>query len=195
MFLSSISNALFFFLAATDIDAKKTDLCAAIAGKEWVAPRDVRACFTSFEVDPAVKENIIEVVNKTLAFHTSVSYELKAPEPFTSSVHEDVLGDLARISKQSYASDYDLHIDLSRTLKRLQDGHCVWINYCYVCQSSLCVSSMLIRHVFDLKDCERRVCRLSNYLYLQLSLIRELSAHSSGPLNGLGRFSKCAHRA
>jgi hypothetical protein len=47
-------------------------------------------------------------------------------------VHEDLLGDLARISKQSYPSDYDLHIDFSRTLKRLNDGHCVWINACYV---------------------------------------------------------------
>lgn len=46
-------------------------------------------------------------------------------------MHEDVLGDLTRISKQEYPSEYDLHIDLSRTLKRLQDGHCVWINACY----------------------------------------------------------------
>jgi hypothetical protein len=75
---------------------------------------------------------IVQVISKTLAFHTSVNYQLKAPEPFTAEVHEDLFGDLARIEKQSYPSDYDLHIDFSRTLKRLNDGHCVWINSCYV---------------------------------------------------------------
>ena len=77
---------------------------------------------------------IIDVVNKTLAFHTSVNYQIRAPEPFTSDVHEDLLADLERISLQSYASDFDLHIDMSTTLKRLNDGHCVYINQCYDCQ-------------------------------------------------------------
>ena len=76
------------------------------------------------------------MVNKTLAFHTSVNYEFRAPEPFTADVHEDLLGDLARISHQHYASDFDLHIDMSRTLKRLNDGHCVYINDCFDCASS-----------------------------------------------------------
>ena len=108
------------------------------------------------QVDPKIKSNVCswlfltclisnifvfaDVVNKTLAFHTSVNYEFKAPEPFTADVHEDLLGDLARISKQSYPSDYDLHIDFSRTLKRLDDGHCVWINACYVRMGFPCIS-------------------------------------------------------
>ncbi|TFK38167.1 hypothetical protein BDQ12DRAFT_684077 [Crucibulum laeve] len=124
------------FVAATnaidaDLSVRASDPCAAIGGKKWVAPKDVRACYSSIRVDQNIKTNIIDVVNKTLAFHTSVNYEIKAPEPFTSEVHEDLLADLARIRRQSYASDYDLHIDLSRTLKRLNDGHCVWINNCY----------------------------------------------------------------
>ncbi|KJA21567.1 hypothetical protein HYPSUDRAFT_55453 [Hypholoma sublateritium FD-334 SS-4] len=109
--------------AAASITAleRAVDPCAAISGQKWVAPSALRACFTSVKVDPTIKENIIEVINKTLAFHTSVNYEFKAPEPFTADVHEDLLGDLDRISKQSYPSDYDLHIDFSRTLKRLDD--------------------------------------------------------------------------
>lgn len=79
-----------------------------------------------------VSHQIIDVIGKTLAFHTSTNYEIRAPEPFTSVVHENVPADLARISKQQYRSDYDLHIDFSRTLKRLNDGHCVWVNRCYV---------------------------------------------------------------
>ena len=70
-------------------------------------------------------------MNKTLAFHTSVNYQVRAPEPFTASVHEDLLADLARIRKQRYDSDYDLHLDVSQTLRRLNDGHCVYINNCY----------------------------------------------------------------
>lgn len=65
-----------------------------------------------------------------------MNYEFRAPEPFTQDVHEDLLADLARISQQSYASDLDLHIDLSRTLKRLNDGHCVYLNSCYDSKSS-----------------------------------------------------------
>ncbi|TFY76408.1 hypothetical protein EWM64_g7604 [Hericium alpestre] len=54
-----------------------------------------------------------------------------APEPFTRDVHENVITDLARISSQNYASELDLHVDLSRTLKRLNDGHCVYVNDCF----------------------------------------------------------------
>ncbi|KAF4616286.1 hypothetical protein D9613_008331 [Agrocybe pediades] len=112
-----------FVAATTDLGQRTPkDPCAAIAGQKWVAPKDVRACFTSVKVDPVIKDNIIQVINKTLAFHTSVNYEFKAPEPFTADVHEDLLGDLARIQRQSYPSDYDLHIDFSRTLKRLNDA-------------------------------------------------------------------------
>ncbi|KAI0700773.1 hypothetical protein BC835DRAFT_1265868 [Cytidiella melzeri] len=110
---------------------RASDPCAAIAGQKWVAPQDVRACFTSFKVDPVIKANIVDVVNKTLAFHTSPNYELLAPEPFTADVHENLLADLARISGQQYPSDFDLHIDVSRTIKRLNDGHCVYVNSCY----------------------------------------------------------------
>ncbi|KAI0758411.1 hypothetical protein BD413DRAFT_655923 [Trametes elegans] len=113
------------------LDVRAADPCAAIANQTWVAPKDVRACFASFPLDGTVKANTIEVVNKTFAFHTSVNYERNAPAPFTEQVHEDVLADLARISGQSYGNELDFHIDLSRSVKRLNDGHCAYINQCY----------------------------------------------------------------
>ncbi|KAI0714792.1 hypothetical protein C8Q76DRAFT_728141 [Earliella scabrosa] len=132
-FLTLFSSVLaaVSYANANTVDARAADPCAAIGGKKWVSPAEVRACFTSFPVDPVVKANIIEVVNKTLAFHTSTNYQKLAPPPFTLDVHEDILADLARISHQKYANDFDLHIDLSRSVKRLNDGHCVYINYCY----------------------------------------------------------------
>ncbi|KAH9478415.1 hypothetical protein JR316_0008870 [Psilocybe cubensis] len=70
---------------------------------------------------------ILEVITKTLEFHTSTNYQIKAPQPFTSEVHEDILLDLNRIKQQKYSSDYDLHVDIFRSLKRLNDG--LYTNY------------------------------------------------------------------
>ena len=39
-------------------DLRANDPCAAIAGQKWVAPSDVRACLTSFQVDPVEKANV-----------------------------------------------------------------------------------------------------------------------------------------
>jgi hypothetical protein len=110
---------------------------------------NVRACYHFIRVDPKIKSNvrvlitfgadahamlqIIEVINKTLTFRTSVNYQVYAPDPFANDVHEDLLMDLAWISKQSYTSDFELHIDFSLIHSRVNDGHCVWINRCYVC--------------------------------------------------------------
>ncbi|KAF9031686.1 hypothetical protein BDZ89DRAFT_1101087 [Hymenopellis radicata] len=106
------------------------DPCATIGGQKWVTPAQLRACYSSFAVNENERSNIIEVVNKTLAFHTSTNYEFQAPSPYADT-HEDIAADLARIGFQDYDSDYDLHIDISRALKRFNDGHCVWINLCY----------------------------------------------------------------
>ena len=45
------------------LDARATDPCAAIGGQKWVAPSDVRKCFTSFAVDPTIKANVSALSN------------------------------------------------------------------------------------------------------------------------------------
>ncbi|KAJ7691599.1 hypothetical protein B0H17DRAFT_1286019 [Mycena rosella] len=130
-FLVLSAFGFIFANAVSDVQTRE-DPCAVIGGQKWVAPKDVRACFESFKVDSAIKSNILDVVSKTLAFHTSVNYEILAPEPFSQLVHEDLFKDIARISATHYGSEYDFHIDLSRTIKRLNDGHCSWANFCYV---------------------------------------------------------------
>lgn len=40
------------------ISALWQDPCAAIAGQNWSAPSDVRACITSFRVNETVKANV-----------------------------------------------------------------------------------------------------------------------------------------
>ncbi|KAF9560741.1 hypothetical protein CPC08DRAFT_636240 [Agrocybe pediades] len=128
LLLASLST----FTAASDVVTRAADPCAAIGQQTWVSPSAVRACYRSVKVNETEKANILDVIEKSLAFHTSTNYQARAPQPFTSDVHEDILLDIARIRKQKYASDYDLHIDISRSVKRLNDGHCSWSNQCYV---------------------------------------------------------------
>ncbi|KAG6821171.1 hypothetical protein H0H93_005391 [Arthromyces matolae] len=113
-------------LCATPIDP-----CAAIAGKKWVLPVEARACLSATPLNPEIKANILEAVNKTLAFHTSVNYQIRAPPPFDQDVKEDLKADLARISLQNYYSDFAFHLDLYHSFKRVNDGHCGVYNYCY----------------------------------------------------------------
>ncbi|KAF8967856.1 hypothetical protein BDZ97DRAFT_1801579 [Flammula alnicola] len=119
-----IMRLLYTWLAcwAVSVSSKSIpipDPCAAISGKTWVLPREARACMSSFPLDSIIKANTIEVVNKTLAFHTS------------NDVHEDLAADLVRLSKQDYSSEFDFHLDIYRSFKRVNDGHCGVFNYCY----------------------------------------------------------------
>jgi len=47
-------------VAATGVDIveRVADPCAVIGGQKWVSPKDVRACYTSFKVDPIIKDNV-----------------------------------------------------------------------------------------------------------------------------------------
>ncbi|KDQ08600.1 hypothetical protein BOTBODRAFT_37753 [Botryobasidium botryosum FD-172 SS1] len=108
----------------------KGDLCVPIANQTWVTPSQVRQCFGSFSFNTTLRNNLVDVVSKTLNFHTSVTYSLKQPAPF-DEINVDIQAELARIRKSTYSSDFALHQDLSRTVKLLKDGHAGYINYCY----------------------------------------------------------------
>jgi hypothetical protein len=73
----------------------------------------------------------LDVVSLTFNFQTSINYQIQAPPPFAQDVHVDIAAELKRIRVQHYASDFDFHLDLSRTIKRLQDGHTVYQGLCY----------------------------------------------------------------
>ncbi|KAL0568287.1 hypothetical protein V5O48_013702 [Marasmius crinis-equi] len=106
------------------------DPCATIAGQTWVGASDVRACYNSLSFETTIRNNIVEVVNKTMAFHTSTNYQVQAPAPF-EDVHEDIIGTLARINSQTYDSDFDLHVDIATSTRRMGDGHSVYVSMCY----------------------------------------------------------------
>lgn len=60
------------------LDARAADPCAAIAGQKWVAPRDVRACFTSFKVDPEIKANV-RGLSPRFDVHPSLTFAMFSP--------------------------------------------------------------------------------------------------------------------
>ena len=84
-----------------------------------------------FPVNQTIKTNILDVVNLTFNFQTSINYPIQTPPPFAQDVHVDIAAELTRIRAQTYASEFDFHVDLSRTIKRLQDGHTVYIDLCF----------------------------------------------------------------
>ena len=65
------------------------------------------------------------------SFHSSTNYQIRAPQPFADEVHEDIIQDIARIRRSKYDNELDFHIDLSRSVKRFNDGHCVYTNACF----------------------------------------------------------------
>ena len=49
----------------------------------------------------------------------------------------DLHAALARISAQSYSSEFEFHLDIYRAFKGVNDGHCGVYNYCYDCKSMI----------------------------------------------------------
>lgn len=47
----------------------------------------------------------MDVVSKTLNFHTSVNYQVSAPPPFNEDVHVDIIAELERIRHSEYKND------------------------------------------------------------------------------------------
>ncbi len=66
--LAILGSLAHWQLGASAVVSRASDPCAAIAGQKWVAPKDVRACFTSFKVDPEIKANVRFTILKKFNF-------------------------------------------------------------------------------------------------------------------------------
>ncbi|KAG9125262.1 hypothetical protein FRC07_008331 [Ceratobasidium sp. 392] len=124
-------RSLFFFglpAAVLAVVPRAKDPCAKIAGKAWVKPSKVNACLSYFPFNATLRDNVVDVVSKTFAqFHTSTSFHLNMPDPFTDDT-VDLIGELNRIKSTTYNSDFEVHRE---QVKRLGDGHAGYLNYCY----------------------------------------------------------------
>ena len=53
-----------------------------------------------FPVNQTIKNNILDVVNLTFNFQTSINYPIQTPPPFAQDVHVDIAAELTRIRAQ-----------------------------------------------------------------------------------------------
>ncbi|CCO26621.1 hypothetical protein BN14_00649 [Rhizoctonia solani AG-1 IB] len=95
-------------VAGTPLQPRQSDPCVAIASKGWYKPSQVLSCLQSFPYNETLRNNVVDVVSKTFNFHTSVSFHLNMPDPFTDDT-VDVQGELRRIGQTKYDNDFALH--------------------------------------------------------------------------------------
>lgn len=105
--------------------------CNKIAGKHWVSPQEARACMSEMTFNKKTQANVLDVITRTMAFHASTNYQLQAPKPYDEDVHWDLLSDLEEIRTRDYASDFDFHLEVQKSMKRVNDGHLMYANWCY----------------------------------------------------------------
>ncbi|KAH8833458.1 hypothetical protein DL96DRAFT_1771318 [Flagelloscypha sp. PMI_526] len=111
--------------------AQASDPCAAVAGKQYVAPAAFRACLKSFPYNETLKQNVLTNVARIIdGFFTFEDYYIRSPAPFQESTM-DIWGEIARINRTVYKTDYDFNFDLFLTTSRLNDGHTKWYPDCH----------------------------------------------------------------
>jgi len=57
-FLAAASLVAAVAASGVDVVERAADPCAAIGEQKWASPKAVRACYTSFKVDPVIKDNV-----------------------------------------------------------------------------------------------------------------------------------------
>ncbi|CAE6493211.1 unnamed protein product [Rhizoctonia solani] len=126
-----LAFALSAFVSGSPLHVTRTDPCAIISNTTWLKPSKIHSCLSHFSFNTTLRDNVVDVLSKTFdQFHASTKFHLNMPEPF-KDLTIDILGELQRIKQLTYSSDFELHQDISRTVKRLGDGHAGYANYCY----------------------------------------------------------------
>ncbi|TDL16110.1 hypothetical protein BD410DRAFT_844665 [Rickenella mellea] len=124
------SDSVLLARGATVSAKPAADPCAKIAGQTFVLPADAFACQKSFPFNQTLRSNVLEVVSRVFDFYTFEEYYLRSPPPFQEST-SNIRGELDRISKAHYATDYDFNRDLYDFAHQLNDGHTAWFPACY----------------------------------------------------------------
>ncbi|KAF8327612.1 uncharacterized protein EI90DRAFT_3146311 [Cantharellus anzutake] len=115
---------------ASSVHGVHQDPCVKIAGHSYVAPADALACMRSFPYNETLKKNVLAVVSGALDFFTFEAEQIHSPPPFQES-SVNLRSELARIKATKYPTDYDFNKDLFDTINRLNDGHTLWLPFCY----------------------------------------------------------------
>ncbi|KAJ9106881.1 hypothetical protein QFC19_003011 [Naganishia cerealis] len=71
------------------------------------------------------------VAESVVSFYTYETSAVNSPSPYQEST-VNLEREFNRIRNQHYDTDYDFNVDLYFTVNRLNDGHTLWLPYCYV---------------------------------------------------------------
>ena len=101
-------------------------------------PQDVVNCLKSFPFREDIRQNVMAVAESVINFYTYETSAVNSPAPYQEST-VNLVQEFERIRNQHYDTDYDFNVDLYFTVNRLNDGHTLWLPYCYVdaCQNLL----------------------------------------------------------
>lgn len=113
-----------------------SDPCVQVAGKAFVDPADALACLKSFPFSEDLRQNVLSVVSRVFDFYTFEIFYSDSPAPFQEST-TDIRAQIQRINSTQYETDYDFNRDLYDFINQMNDGHTLWIPYCYVTYNNI----------------------------------------------------------
>lgn len=132
------------------------DPCEFVAGKAFVDPADALACLKSFPFNETLRQNILSVVSRVFDFYTFEIFYSESPPPFEDSTR-DIRGQIQRINSTQYETDYDFNRDLYDFINQMNDGHTLWLPYCYFTYNNLLPAPIVLldNGVFIVPDSEK----------------------------------------
>ncbi|KAG0378251.1 hypothetical protein BGX24_004392 [Mortierella sp. AD032] len=139
-----------------DPTPEPTDACAVLAQAKPSEYRyqHVVDCYNSIPFDSAQAASTISTMItlfKDYYVFTDAALARKAPMPFADDPH-DVVGELEKVGRSKYTSDYKFHTDVLAAVDGLRDGHAAYNINCYqayVFTQSLTLYAPVIRVFVD----------------------------------------------
>lgn len=124
-----------------------TDACGVLASTNSteLKYKHVVDCYNAIPFDSAQAATTLSTVLtlfKDYYVFTDSALARTAPEPFANAPH-DIVGELEKIGRSKYTSDYKFHNDILTAVTRLGDGHaayqskCLMTHECLICDYSV----------------------------------------------------------
>ncbi|KAG0072608.1 hypothetical protein BGZ90_011869 [Linnemannia elongata] len=112
-----------------------TDACGVLASTNSteLKYKHVVDCYNAIPFDSAQAATTLSTVLtlfKDYYVFTDSALARTAPEPFANAPH-DIVGELEKIGRSKYTSDYKFHNDILTAVTRLGDGHAAYQINCY----------------------------------------------------------------
>ncbi|RUP48946.1 hypothetical protein BC936DRAFT_143587 [Jimgerdemannia flammicorona] len=120
-------------LFGTSFSAPATtmDVCGSVGNvpETWVTWKRAMACIRSIPFNTKSRDEVLNHIEKTLPFYVFLDQARNYTGRYPSQV--DLLAGIQRIRKTTYPDDYSFNVDIENLFTSLNDGHTIFLNYCY----------------------------------------------------------------